>query len=171
MFPIYRTCGVDGQIRIFSTVHVRGGGGGCTNFPHIWGNSEMELLQIIFPHIWPVANHIWLTASSYMGKYLRISSYMTLQLLLCEFLIYEENFILFLSVQTARQAESTYSYDLSSSLVLPSYFHLENICFSYLIQAFSAHNYCSRIWTSSTSFPVSSFVSFSFSFFILLFAT
>ncbi len=27
MVPIYRACGVDGQIRIVSTVHVRGGGG------------------------------------------------------------------------------------------------------------------------------------------------
>ncbi len=45
-----------------------------------------------------------------MGKYLHISSYirkpfliysMTLQLLHCEFLIYEENFILFLSVYMA----------------------------------------------------------------------
>ncbi len=48
-------------------------------------------------------SHICLTASSYMTKYLRISSYiigspssyMTLQLLLMNFLIYEENFIFF----------------------------------------------------------------------------
>jgi hypothetical protein len=40
-------------------------------------------------------SHICLTASSYMGKYLRISSYMTLQLLHSEFPLYEENLIFF----------------------------------------------------------------------------
>ncbi len=50
-------------------------------------------------------NDIWKTASSYMGKYLRISSYIRKPFLmwLCNcstlnFLIYEENFISFLSV-------------------------------------------------------------------------
>jgi hypothetical protein len=48
-------------------------------------------------------SHIWLTASSYMGKYLRISSYIRKPFLiydfapapLLNFLIYEENFIFF----------------------------------------------------------------------------
>ncbi len=43
-------------------------------------------------------SHIWLTASSYMGKYMHISSYMTLQLLHSEFPytnVYEENLIFF----------------------------------------------------------------------------
>ena len=58
------------------------------------GKFRMELLQ----------SHIWLTASSYMGKYFCISPYMRKEALphicLCNystliFLIYEENFLFF----------------------------------------------------------------------------
>jgi hypothetical protein len=52
-----------------------------------------------------VASHIWLTASSHMVKYLRISSYIRKSFLIYDFatdqfnfLTYEENFVFFLSL-------------------------------------------------------------------------
>ncbi len=51
-----------------------------------------------------VQSHIWLTASSYMVKYLRISSYIGKPFLIYDFApdppytVYQENFVFFLSV-------------------------------------------------------------------------
>ncbi len=78
---------------------------------------KTKISSYIRKFIWErLQSHIWLTASSYMVKYLRIlgspSSYMTLQLLPCEFPnIYEENFFFFfISVASGSWILKFYSF-------------------------------------------------------------
>ncbi len=71
-------------------------------FPHI-RKFRMEQLQ----------SNIWLTASSYMRKYLRISSYMTFQLLHSEFLYIRGNLIFFFISAWSTATSSSWVYTLS----------------------------------------------------------